>query len=546
MIKTDCAVIGGGIAGCPAALDLADAGYKVSLFYKGDKIEECNSGLIAGGVRGERTKEGIEKHFNDTMKAGSMYNDPKVVRYFVENFYPRAIKYLIDRVGVEFDEKDGEYDLSNEGSLTEASVFHWKDKTGVSIMKSFDKHVREHPNITVYENHLAIDLITKDKINNVKGDEDECYGFYVYDMKNDEVKTVSCKGTFVATGGLGKVFTYTSNSDVSTGDGYAMCYRAGLPLANMEFVQFHPSVFYDPTLESESERRFLLTEALRSDGAFLKLDKDAEEDFVLKYDDRGSRAPRDIVSRAEDKEMRENNLDHVWLDCTKVGEELLKTKFRNSHDFCLSKGIDITKEPVPVVYAAHYSVGGVLTGIHGETKIKGCYVLGETGHTGLHDANRLPCNSGPECIVVGRNAAEHFLERYDSFEQKDVPLWDVGKAEILRDKATVSYFWDIIRNTNTKLCGVSRKRERLRAAKRVIRTIKKDIKRFYWKHKLKKNFLEARNLAYVADAILKSALFRKESAGCHSSEDFPESDEKYFGWTIVERGREPYLKMLIK
>ncbi len=536
IIKTDCGVVGGGLAGCSAAIELAEAGKKVDLFVKGALFEDCNSFLLAGGLAAVpdfSDKDSFELHIKETLSAGKGLNDQKVVRFCIEHFYQEVIQWLIDK-GVQFDKITGTYSLHREGGHSQNRVFHVKDTTGKSIMEVLCNLILSNPNIRVHEHHMAIDLITKNKISKKKEKKDSCLGFYVYDIANDEVKTVACEATFLATGGLGRVFLYTSNSDVSTGDGFAMCYRVGIPLANMEFIQFHPTVFYDIGAASETERRFLLTEALRGAGAILKLSKDSKEDFVLKYDPMGSRATRDVVAQAEDTEMRKKGLKHVWLDCTKIGAEKLKTEFKNSYEFCLKKGIDLTKEPVSVVYAEHYSNGGVLVDINGETPLRNCYVIGEAACTGLHGATRLASNSGPECVLFGRLAAKHFLsskaQRIDA-----VPLWTTGKAKDCRDKVTVNYYWETVRRAMTSLCGICRNKERLTAAKQILDSLEKNINDFYWSYKVSKEFLEVRNIADVASAIIESALQREESRACHYREDFPQVDAKLSKINLIRR-----------
>jgi L-aspartate oxidase len=301
-----------------------------------------------------------------------------------------------------------------------------------------------------------------------------------------------------------------------------------------KFIQFHPTVFYDPSAVNESERRFLLTEALRGSGAFLKLHKDSDEDFVLKYDELGSKATRDVVSKAEDIEMRKNGLRHVWLDCTKIPEKKLKQDFKNSYEFCLSKGYDLTKEPVPVVYAEHFSNGGVLVDENSETAIKGCYVIGETSYTGLHGATRLASNSGPECVLFARIAAKHFLNNKDK-PIEDVPVWKTGKAKQSRDRLTAQYYWELVRRTMTLMCGMSRNKERLTAAKEVIDSIKTHIRNYYWNYKVSKDFLEVRNIVAVASIILESALKREETRACHIREDFSDEDPSFEKLTLITK-----------
>lgn len=543
MIKTEVGIIGGGLAGCSAALELADAGKKVDLFVKKDLIENCNSYLTAGGLTAVspesiKHEDSYELHVKDTLEAGKFLNNKKIVEYCSRHFFPDVIKWLESK-GIEFDKTNGKYNLHIEGGHSASRIFHVKDTTGRAIMNVLGNLVKNHKNIKVHENHVAIDLITKNKFFKQE-EKDSCLGFYVYDITNNQVKTVSCQATFICTGGLGKVFMYTSNQDIASGDGFALAYRAGLSISNIEFVQFHQTVFYDIQATSEFERRFLLTEALRGAGAFLKLEKNSREDFVLKYDSQGSKATRDIVTRAEDIEMRKLGLKHLWLDCTKIPQDVLKNDFKNSYEFCLSKGIKLEKEPAPVVYAEHYSNGGILVGENSETELPGCYAIGEVSYTGLHGATRLASNSAPECILFGRLAAKHFLlnPRKDKLK---IPLWkDLG--EEVKDKETIQYYWETIRRTLTNLCGIARNEERLTAAKEVLLALKKDINDFYWHYHVTKDFLEVRNIADTALLIIESALFRKESRACHFREDFPEENKKYLGITLVQKDKSPKIE----
>ena len=529
LFKTECAVIGGGFAGLSAALELADAGKKVDLFVKGGLEQDCNSYLCAGGLAAvpETGGDSHSLHVRDTLKAGKYLNDREVVKYCVEHFYSDVICWLVKK-GVHFDSE-----LHMEGGHSKNRIFHVSDTTGVSVMGVLTGLAKKHRNINVHENYMALDLITRKKIGLLSG-RDRVLGFYVLDADSGAVKTVAAGSVFVCTGGLGKVFTYTSNPDIATADGFAMCYRAGMTLNNMEFIQFHPTVYYDPSAPNEFSRRFLLTEALRGAGAFIKIDKNAKDDFVKKYDRQGSQSTRDVVTKAEDIEMRRLGLNNVWLDCTKVGVEKLIKEFKNSYEFCLGKGIDISKEPIPVVYAEHYSNGGVSAGRHSETEISGCYVIGETSYTGLHGATRLASNSAPECILYGRLAASHYI-KYGTPEFEDIPLWVPGRATRIKDLATISYYWDMVRRTMTSLCGISRNEARLTAAKNVLAELNKNIKEYYWNYKVTKNFLEVRNIAAVASIIVESALARKESRACHFREDYPGEDAQYRKVTAIKK-----------
>ena len=546
IISIECGVIGSGLAGLTAAIELAEKGKKVYLFAKGDIEKDCNSYLLAGGLTAVKipsNNDSFEKHVEDTLKAGKNLNNKEIVEYCARHFFSDVIEWLIER-GVHFDFSVGkEFDLHREGGHSEDRVFHIRDTTGKSIIKILADIARENENIKIFEHHVAIDLITKNKFFGKKVNEkDKCYGFYVYDIKNDVVKTIECSGVFIATGGIGKTFLYTSNTDISSGDGFAMAYRAGLDLANMEFVQFHPTVFYDPNAKTEQERRFLLTEALRGEGAILKTTKTSKEDFVLKYNKEGSKAKRDVVSRAEDEEMRKHGLTNVWLDCTSIPAEKIKSSFKNSYEFCLQKGIDITKEPVAVVYAEHYSNGGVLVGKNSETLIKGLYVLGETSYTGLHGATRLASNSGPECILFARLAVKHFTEQINKKNKNvKIPVWRSGEAKQIKDKVTIAYYWETIRRTMTSLCGIVRNKERLEAAKEVLEALKNEINRFYWNYRVNKDFLEVRNIIEVALAIVKSSLARNETRACHFREDYPKQDEKkYLKLSVLNKDKDVY------
>ncbi len=546
-MDTDCAVIGAGFAGCSAALELADAGYQVDVFVKGKLVVDSASTLTAGGLTAvsdeaiQNKTDSYEAHIQDTLDAGKGLNDPSIVRFCAERFYPDVIEWLVKQ-GVLFDVVQRHYDLHREGGHSAKRIFHIEDETGSHIMAVLADKIRKHPNIRLHENHIAIDVITKNKFLKMSG-KDACVGIYVHDIDQNQVKAVSCKSVFLATGGLGKVFLYTSNPDAASGDGFAMAYRAGLPLANMEFIQFHPTVFYDEQADS-SERRFLFTEALRGEGAILKLHQADKNDFVLKYHPQGSKATRDFVTRAEDMEMRKNGLKHVWLDCAGIPEQRLQKDFRNAYEFCRKKGIDMAKEPIPVVYAVHYSNGGVLVDQNSETGLENLYVLGEASYTGLHGATRLASNSSPECLLFGRVAARHFMREKKNNPCHVVPDWDAGRAKESKDPITISCYWEITRKTMTLLCGIARTEERLFAAQDVLFALKKNINSDYWNYVVTKEFLEARNLADVANIVLNSALARKESRACHYREDYPQSSDQYLGSTIVQRDQEPRIEMI--
>jgi L-aspartate oxidase len=542
-------VVGAGSAGATFALELADAGIRVDLYTKeGTPFrdpEASSSVLLAGGYAAVPLENGvpaagdsIEKHVQDTLTAGGGLNSLSVVRHFVQSF-PEVIAWLEER-GIRFD-----HDLHSEGSHSASRVFHVSDQTGQTVMGRLGELVMTHPNISVFPGHIAIDLITQMDEDNSRG---TCVGLYVLDIHTHEVKTVVGNAIALATGGLGKTFLYTTNPDTASGDGFGMCYRAGLPLVNMEFVQFHPTVSYKPKAEHELERRVLFTEALRGAGAILKLSPVDTEDFVLTYDPRGSKASRDVVSRAEDAEMKRLGLNHVWLDCTRIDPEHLRTGFQAFYSYCMANGLDPTKESVPVVYAAHYSNGGVLVGLSGETVypdgsgIEDLYVIGETAFTGLHGATRLASNSGPEAIAMSLNAAAHFLKYNRGLARRtEVPMWTPGKATTSQERHKVEYFWTGIRQTMTEQCGIARDGARLRVALRQLEEYGAELNRYYWDYFVERDTLEDRNILDVSMLILQSALFRKETRACHFRTDHPETLDMYKGWTLVKKGYPPSL-----
>ncbi|MFH1637508.1 MAG: L-aspartate oxidase [Candidatus Woesearchaeota archaeon] len=531
MIKTDFLVIGSGIAGLRAALELSK--HKVALVTK-KRLTDANTYYAQGGISAvpitnKHPLEGdsFESHIEDTEKAGAGICNKKVVEYFAKNAFNDVILPLI-KEGVKFTEskKGYKYSLHQEGGHSSPRIFHVADYTGKAIEEALEKKARENSNITIYEDHMAIDLITKKKLG-IKG-EGLCLGAYVLDAKGNKVITFSAKATFLATGGAGRVYLYTSNPDTATGDGIAMAKRLGLTIENMEFMQFHPTCLYNPSPKSPDDRRFLITEALRGKniGGILVLKRDSKEDFVkaLGYHKDGSASTRDIVSRAIDIEMKKRGLDHVYLNVTpevtgKSAEEL-KEGFPEICQHCLSLGIDITKEPIPVVPAAHYTCGGVKVNINGETELKGLYAIGEVACTGLHGANRLASNSLSEAALFGKAAVAHALNNSNR-EAIELKEWNIGKAVESRDEVQVAQNWDEARRMMWNLVGIARNEERLLMAKRRIRLIQEEINKYYWHYIVTLNLLELRNIAEVAGIIIDSALKRKESIGTHLRLDYP-------------------------
>lgn len=549
-LNTDYLVIGSGIAGLRAAIELSKKGQKVVVITK-SKIEDSNTYYAQGGaaaVDPERAKEGtdsFESHAEDTKRAGAGLCIDKVVEMFSREAHD-GIDFLINN-GVKFtknleeDKEKGKYpfELHQEGGHKTPRVYCVGDFTGKAIEERLAEIAREDPNITVLENHTAINLITRKWLERDQGkntQDDVCYGAYALDREGRKVLTIKAGKTFLATGGAGRVFKYTSNPDNATGDGIAMAYRAGADIANMEFFQFHPSVLYEPNLEGETKKRFLITEALRGEkmGGILTLEKDSLVDFVLKYDPRGSHATRDIVAKAIDTEIKKRGKKHVWLNVTTrasgKSKEQIIVNFPKIYEKCLEKGIDISVDPIPVVPAAHYMCGGIVVDINGETSIKDLYAIGETAYTGLMGANRLASNSLSEGALYGRIAVEHGLKTYQQhkFDNVDIPGWYASSKQNVADIATVNQFWDTTREIMTNLCGIDRNEQRLKLAVATLNALAdgaSDIYRnFYPTHEL----IELRNLTLVAKIIAESALWRKESRGCHQRNDFPDRNDAIY------------------
>ena len=536
-IKTDYLVIGSGIAGLRASIELSRRGNKIALVTKKSVIDGSTY-LAQGGISAvdpERVKAGKDSynlHIEDTLKAADGLGDKDITEKFVKRAYPDVIDFLI-KEGVPFSKSDDGYELHQEGGHSSPRIYCVGDYTGKAIEETLADKVREDPNITIYENHSAIDLITARKVYEMQHDgidlitahkiyeaDDKCIGAYVYDEKNDSVKTFDAKSTFIATGGAGRIFLYTSNNQVSTGDGIAMAHRAGAKIANMEFTQFHPTVLYG---YDDHGRSFLLTEALRGKkmGAVLTLDKDSKTDFVkeLGYSEDGSAGTRDIVARAIDIEMKKKGLTNVFLNITpevtgKASEEIAKG-FPQIYEKLKNLGYDITKEPVPAVPASHYTCGGIVVGSNGEVPgIKNLYAIGEASCTGLMGANRLASNSLPEAALYGLLAVEHATKNSKKSDSK-LPLWNIGRAKKSRNQNLVGYYWDEIRTMMWHLVGIVRDQERMFMAKTRINRIQEEITRYYWNYFITSDFLELRNIAKVADLTIDAAFNRKESKGGH-------------------------------
>lgn len=509
MQNFDVLIIGSGLAGQSAALRLAEH-CRVALVSK-RSLEDSASGWAQGGIAAVLdSKDSIEAHIHDTLVAGAWLNDEKVTRFVVENGR-RAIEWLIAQ-GVPFTQDDSGYHLTREGGHSARRVIHVADATGSAVQEALTRQVRAARNITVLENHIAIDLITGAKL---ATGENRCYGAHVLDSRTGDVVTIGAPSTLIATGGAGKVYLYTTNPDTSTGDGVAMAWRAGCRVANMEFIQFHPTCLYHPQAKS-----FLISEAVRGEGGLLRLPDGTR--FMPMHDKRAELAPRDIVARAIDFEMKKRGLDCVYLDITHKGEEFIRAHFPNIHARCLELGIDIASEPIPVVPAAHYTCGGVISDLRGRTDVKGLYVAGEASCTGLHGANRLASNSLLECLVFAEAAVNDILGRKTGRPPR-LPQWDESRVTNADEEVVISHNWDELRRFMWDYVGIVRTTKRLKRAQNRIRLLKWEIEEFYANFRVSHDLIELRNLVVTADLIIRCAMRRKESRGLHFSRDYPET-----------------------
>ena len=517
MQNFDVLIIGSGLAGQSAALRLAEQNSRVALISK-RKLEDSASGWAQGGIAAVLdNRDSIEAHIQDTLVAGAWLNDEKATRFVVENGR-HAIEWLIEQ-GVPFTKDEAGYHLTREGGHSARRVIHVADATGAAVQHTLTEKVRVHPNITVFEDHIAVDLITSRKIGSSVGTADNhCYGAYVLNSVSGEVLTIGAPNTLLATGGAGKVYLFTTNPDTSTGDGIAMAWRAGCRVANMEFIQFHPTCLYHPKAKS-----FLISEAVRGEGGLLKLPDGTR--FMPEHDEREELAPRDIVARAIDFEMKKRGLDCVYLDISHKGEAFIKNHFPNIHARCLELGIDITQEPIPVVPAAHYTCGGVVCDQRGRTDVAGLYVAGEASCTGLHGANRLASNSLLECLVFSEAAVGDMLAQPKT-PLPDLPHWDESRVTDADEEVVISHNWDELRRFMWDYVGIVRTTKRLKRAKHRIDMLTREIEEFYVNFRVSHDLIELRNLVATADLIVRCALRRKESRGLHYSRDYPETSTK--------------------
>jgi len=516
-IKNDFLVIGSGIAGLSFALQAANHG-KVALITK-KEITESATNYAQGGIASVFSEEDtFESHREDTIVAGAGICHEDVVKMVVEEG-PEVIKTLIEW-GVKFTTRGDSYDLTREGGHSKRRIFHADDLTGREIERALVTAAFEHPNIEVFENHTAIDLITESKINKKQIEQNKCYGAYVLDVASNKVKTITARITLLASGGAGKVYLYTCNPDVASGDGVAMAYRAGAQISNMEFMQFHPTTLYHPQAKS-----FLISESVRGEGAVLRR-KDGTL-FMEKYHKLKDLAPRDIVARAIDNEMKTYGDDCVYLDITHKDPDYVKSRFPNIYRTCLKFGLDMTKEWLPVVPAAHYLCGGVVSDMNGETNIRHLYAIGEVAFTGLHGANRLASNSLLEAAVYAGRSYRHAIDQLknNQFDSIDIPEWDSGTATDSDEMVVVSQNWDEIRRFMWNYVGIVRSDKRLQRALNRIKLIQEEIAEYYWDFIITSDLIELRNIATVAELIILCAMQRKESRGLHYNIDYPERDD---------------------
>ena len=543
MLTCDFLVIGSGIAGLSFALEAAAHGEVIVVTKRAR--EESNTKYAQGGIAAVLDKDdSFEKHVNDTLVAGAGMSHPRAVELCVREA-PERIRVLQSH-GAHFDLAQGaahadessprlppassrsgspELDLHLEGGHSARRIVHTGDMTGREVERALVLAVSSAKNIRVLDEHMAIDLITLAKY----GGPEVCAGAYVFDVAEGKVEKVLARATVLATGGAGKVYLYTTNPDVATGDGVAMAFRAGAEVANMEFYQFHPTCLFHP-----QAKNFLISEALRGEGAILRrLDGTP---FMEEYDPRKELAPRDIVARAIDHEMKRSGAEHVLLDITHREPAFIKEHFPGIYAQCMGYGIDITTQPIPVVPAAHYLCGGITTDLDGRTTIPGLWAIGECAHTGLHGANRLASNSLLEGMVFAHMAAQALASIERTKPWPDVPDWDVGEAVPSDEAVVITQNWDELRRLMWNYVGIVRSDKRLRRAARRIALLQEEIAEYYWKYFLTRDLLELRNIATVAQLVVECAAARRESRGLHFTIDHAETDPKMARDMVVKRG----------
>lgn len=532
-LESDFLILGSGIAGLSFALKAAELG-KVIIATKSTS-DEGSTRYAQGGIASVFSEtDSFESHIQDTHEAGAGICNEQAVEITVREG-PERVRELIS-LGVPFSKNtDAEFDLGREGGHSARRILHANDFTGKAIEETLLQAVAANPNIRVLEHHIGIDLITnvtcaKIKRPHSKGlpDKRRCLGAYVLDIRHNEIHTLCAPITVLATGGAGKVYLYTSNPNTATGDGIAMAYRAGARVANLEFMQFHPTCLYHP-----EARSFLISEALRGEGG--ELIDGRGTPFMKKYHAMGSLAPRDIVARAIDAELKRSGAQCVFLDMTKREAGFLRNRFPNIYENCLKFGIDLTTQPIPVVPAAHYTCGGVLTGEWGESSIENLFALGETACTGLHGANRLASNSLLEAVVFADRAIRKIRDRISEGKLRQphdmpepLPEWDSGLAVPMEERININHTWRELRTLMWNYVGIVRTDRRLEKAKTRLEIIRHEVQEYYWNYLLTADLIELRNITTVAELTVESALLRKESRGLHYTLDYPNRDDRFF------------------
>lgn len=519
----DVLIIGSGAAGLTLALALPTH-LRVAVLSKA-KIGAGSTKWAQGGIAAVlETSDSLQSHVDDTLVAGAGLCDEKAVRFVVERG-PEAIHTLIKQ-GVDFDKADKQaedgygYHLTREGGHSHRRIIHAADATGRAVQHTLNDRVQAAKNIHVFTHYMAIDLITNRHLKDGKPDTDQVHGAYVLNVKHGRVEAISAKATVIATGGASRVYQYSSNPDAATGDGIAMAWRAGCRVSNMEFNQFHPTCLYNPKAKT-----YLITEAMRGEGAVLRLPNG--DAFMERYDSRAELAPRDIVARAIDAEMKKLGVPHLYLDITHRDPDFIISHFPNIYRHCLDYEIDITRQPIPIVPAAHYTCGGIMVSLEGRTDMDRLYAIGECSATGLHGANRMASNSLLECLVYGHSAARHIADRVDDISFLPQPRnWDESKVTNSDEMVVVSHNWAEVRRFMWDYVGIVRTDNRLARAKNRIDLLMKEIEEYYGNFRVTADLLELRNLVTVADLIVRSAQSRKESRGLHYTTDYPDLLER--------------------
>lgn len=526
-LQFDVLIVGSGLAGLSTALLLSEK-YRVAIITK-RAVREGSSGWAQGGIAAVWDKaDSFAAHVDDTLIAGAGLCDMAATQFVVEQA-PQAIAWL-QAMGVPFStEHNGDLHLTREGGHSARRIVHVTDATGAAVQTTLIERVQKSPNITLFENHTLVDLITSDKLAE-PGSPRRCVGLYALDDDRDEVLTFSAPHTLLATGGAGKVYLYTTNPDTATGDGIAAAWRAGCRVQNMEFIQFHPTCLYHPHAKS-----FLISEAVRGEGGRLLLPDGTR--FMPAHDARAELAPRDVVARAIDFEMKKGGFDCVYLDISHQPLAFIQEHFPNIYARCLELGIDISRQPIPVVPAAHYTCGGVLADLAGRTDLPGLYAIGEAACSGLHGANRLASNSLVECMVFAR-AASHDIEQQPGVPVPALPAWDDSRVTDADESVVISHNWDELRRFMWDYVGIVRTNKRLERAAHRIALLQGEIQEFYANFHVSRDLLELRNLVQVADLIVQSARARHESRGLHFSRDYPDLLDVALPTTLTPQARD--------